>query len=337
MATRNDINPNTQTTLAEWIPEIWSRRVYEEARAKYFWARFSGPEGSGMPLIEKRELLTNPGDTIHVSQQANLTGAGVSGDTALEGNEEELSLKEVSLSPTWYRHAVAINRPASKQINQNFRERAMSGLSDWMAKKMDTAVWTASRTTAATGFESSVINVVYGNDATSVDTIDSADDFGVTEIRKAAATLGNNNIAKVRTPDMPAGMGYYLMFVHPWQAYSLKGDTEWIDRHENAAERGATNPLFTGALGVIDGVIIHETTQCTRAQNANSPVVYYARAVCVGQEALAVGLNQRIMWREQMTDFEYKQGIAVEAAWEVKVMTGNAIVQVVTAAVDPNA
>lgn len=333
MANEVTMNSNVASDLTLWIPELWSRKVYEEAKAKHFWQRFSGPEGSGMPFIIKTELLTNPGDTINISQVAHLANAGVTGETRLRGTEEKLSLAQVQIIPEWNRHAVSDTAKANKQIMHDFRMKASSALSWWMASKFDASAWAAARVTAAAGFEAAAVAQIFGNTATALDGITSTDDFGVSEIRKAAAILENNNVPKVSVPGMPAGEGYYLCFINPWQAYTLKSDSEWIQRMESAAVRGATNPLFTGALGEIDGVIIHSTTQCTRVENANSPAVYTARAIMVGQEALCRGLNEDIVWSEQIDDYEFEHGIGVRAAWQDKILSSNAMVQIVTAAV----
>lgn len=333
MANEVTMNSNTATDLALWIPEMWGRYVYEEARAKHFWERFSGPEGSGMPFIVKSELLTEPGDVIHVSQVSHLTGAGVTGETRLRGTEEKLSLAEITLTPEWNRHAVSDTAKASKQIMHDFRVKASAALSYWMAGKMDTSAWTAARTVVAAGFENVTIDQIFPGAITDIDSITASDDFGVAEIRKAAAVLESKNVMKVSIPGMPAGEGYYLLFINPWQAYTLKADSEWISNHQSASERGRDNPLFTGALGEIDGVIVHSTTQCTRVENANSPAVYTARAVMVGQEAIARGLNEDIVWSEQVDDYEFEHGIGIRAAWQDKVLSANAIVHIVTAAV----
>lgn len=337
MATIDALVTSGVTTLDYWIPTLWSKKVYEEAKAKMFWNRFTGPEGSGMPVIQKNELLTEPGETINISRLANLSGAGVTGESTLRGNEEQLSLAQVQVTPEWYRHAVASTGKARKQITQDFRMKAQAALSYWMAKKTDASMWTTSRSTGSVGFESSTISVIHGNDAESLDTLDSADTLGVTEIAKAAAVLRGNDIDPVSVPGMPAGLGYYLLFIHPFQAYSLKQDSDWINRHQDASARGETNPLFTGALGSIDGVIVHETTQCTRVQNGNSPAIYTARAVMVGAEALCRGLNTDISFVEQKDDYDFVQGIGIAAAWDDAVLSANAVAHILTAAIDPNA
>lgn len=333
----SDLNFTTAAELAYWRPQIWAKKVYEEAKAKMFWDRFTGAEGSGMPVVLKSELLTQPGQTINISRVASLTGAGVTGETELRGNEEKLSLAQVQCSPEWHRHAVAAAGKGKKQITQDFRMKAKAGLSYWMAKKQDASMWTAARQTGVVGFDSAAIEIVYGNNATTLDTLDSVDDMGMAEIRKAAAVLAGNDTEPISIAGMPAGEGYYLMFIHPFQAWSLKKDSDWILNHQNASERGRDNPLFTGALGEVDGVIVHSTTQCSLVQNANSPAIYTARAIIVGQEALCRGLNEDITWSEQLDDYDFVEGIGVAAAWQDKVLKSKAIVQVVTSAIDPNA
>jgi len=330
------LNTNTVTELNYWRPILWSLKVYEEAKTKMFWNRFSGPEGSGMPVIVKSELLTQAGQTINISQLANLTGSGVSGENTLRGNEEQLDIRQVQVSPEWYRHAVADTRKARKQINQDFRMKGQGALSYWMAKKMDASMWTASRQTGSIGFEAGVITALYSGNADAIDTIDSSDTFAVADLRQAAALLAGLDVDKIAMPGMPAGAGYYLAFIHPYQAYSLKADTEWITNQRNAGPRTDGNPLFTGALGEIDGVVVHETTQCTASNNANSPVVATAKAVVLGQEALCRGLNEDITWSEQEDDYEFVHGIGVSAAWQDKVLSKNAIVQINSAAVAPS-
>ena len=48
------------------------------------------------------------------------------------------------------------------------------------------------------------------------------------------------------------------MFIHPWQAFDLKNNATFAQAQREAQNRGKDNPIFTGALGVWDGVIIHE-------------------------------------------------------------------------------
>jgi len=329
------INANTVTDLTKWIPSVWSRLVYLEAQAQMLWEKYTGEEGSGMPVIRKRDLFNEAGNTIKISQLANLTGAGVSGESTLQGNEEKLSLREITTSPEWYRHAVADTSKADTQITQDFREKARLALGRWMAKKMDTAKWTAAQTLTAAGFTASVITSIYGGDATSVNTIDAADTFSVETIRQGVNKLEANDIDKIGRVN--GADGYYVCLINTHQKYTLIKDSEWLTAQREVGPRTPDNPLFSNILGHYGGAVIATTNQCLRTLNANSPTVYTARALMLGAEALCEGLSEDIGWKEQETDYGFVNGIAVKAAWEDKVMNEKAIVHIVTAAEDPTA
>lgn len=332
---RYQLNATGQSDLDLAIPEIWAARVFHQAFGAMYWTRFTGPEGSSMPIIQKEEVLNTAGDKINIQRVANLTGSGVSGESVLEGSEETLTLAEIELTPEWYRNGVAVTKPGEKKITFNFRTQASFVLSRWMTKKMDTSAWTELRRTTAAGFGSSTITTVYGGDATSLDSIDSADTFGVTELLKAVAELEANDVDRVVPPTAPDAPGYYLCFIHPYQAYSLRSDSEWQEAQRDANIRGKDNPLFSGALGEYGGAIVYSTTQCTRVQNSASPAVYTARAVMVGREAMARGVKENLEWEEQVTDYKWRKGIAISAAWDDEVLNEEAIIHILTAAVAP--
>ena len=327
------MNFNDQTNLAHIIPKIWNVKLYQQMLGKFYFQRWTGPEGSGMPVIAKSELLANDGDTIYIQQIGNLTGAGIPG-AGMEGNEEKFSLTRISLVPVWLRHAVSINAPANKQINANFMNMANNGLSRWFAQKMDDSKWTAATTTTACGFENAVIDTVYGGTATSVDSITASDDLTVDKIRETAALLSDDNVPGISVPGLP-GMEYYICFINTYQALALQGDPDWQTIQTDANVRGSSNPMFTGALGEIEGVVLFKTTQCARTLNANSPAVYTARAVMMGAEALAHGVNANIEFNQQLIDYDFQFGIEARAAWQDKVLSSNAIKHIVTSAWKP--
>jgi len=330
------MNLTTTTEFANLIPEIWARKLFMKAQALQWWQRFVGNEGSGMPIIRKTELLTEPGDTIRVNRLVDLTGTGVTGESTLVGNEEQITTQQVSVVPEWIRHGVASTGKAKKQINNDFRQMAMTLLARWIAEKQDKDKWTAAQQTAAVGWESEAIGIVYGGDATSVDTIDSSDEFTAETVRKTVALMRGDNIHGISIPGLP-GEEYFVCMIHPYQAYSLKQDTEWITNHRDCSERGKMNPIFTGALGELDGAVIYESTNCGRTQNANSPAVYYSRAVMIGAEAIAHGENKVLTWNEQTRDYGFEHGVGIEIAYQDKVLCAKAIKQIVTSSEAPNA
>jgi hypothetical protein len=56
----------------------------------------------------------------------------------------------------------------------------------------------------------------------------------------------------------------------------------------------------------------------------------------MGQEALCRGLNEDINWCEQMEDYDFQRGIGIGAAWEDKILSAYALVQVAAACEKPS-
>ena len=64
-------------------------------------------------------------------------------------------------------------------------------------------------------------------------------------------------VAKLKGQNAPSINGKYVAIIHPYVAYSLMRDPEWIDAHKYAQP----DNLFTGEIGEIAGVRFVETTE----------------------------------------------------------------------------
>lgn len=64
-------------------------------------------------------------------------------------------------------------------------------------------------------------------------------------------------VAKLKAQNAPKINGKYVAIIHPYVAYSLMRDPEWIDAHKYAAAEN----LFSGEIGEIAGVRFVETTE----------------------------------------------------------------------------
>lgn len=307
----------TPTNVDSSIPELWAKSVLREHLPGAFWAKFVGGEGSGMPIIQKTEVLGKPGDLIHIQTTAPLAGAGVSGDTtALEGSEEALSTSEIKVSPLLYRHAVRVNRRANKKSIVNLREEARMRLAEWGGEKMDNVRFAnfllddlpaplASETYDA--FNSYFV----GGDATpTVDEILATDTLTV-ETMQVLKTRMKMQRAK---PVMIGGKPYFVLITHPYALHSLKREDEYRDWVREAHVRGTENPMFTGATAVLDGIIIFDHENVPTAANAGS--VQYATSLCFGREAFVEGVDENVSWAEDEFDYGLEFGIAYSFAFQ---------------------
>lgn len=70
-------------------------------------------------------------------------------------------------------------------------------------------------------------------------------------------------VAKLKGQNAPTIDGKYVSIIHPYAAYSLMRDPEWIEAHKYSA---ATN-LFTGEIGEVAGVRFVESTEAKIYEN----------------------------------------------------------------------
>ena len=77
---------------------LWSELVSRDAREKNVFAKFIGGEGSGKPIVEKRDLSAGGSDKVTFTTVAPIRGQGVRGEEILK-NATDTCLLYTSPSP----------------------------------------------------------------------------------------------------------------------------------------------------------------------------------------------------------------------------------------------
>lgn len=245
------LNVSTATTLDNAIPEYWEVKIRKDAARKAFWSKFEGGEGSSMPIVRKDDFQKKPGDTLHIQTLSQLGGDGVTGENTLAGNEEQLSLGQFDLTVDWLRHAVAFTEKATKQANFDAIMAANELLSSWMARRLDSDLFTRIITTDSP-------DAMYCNDATTAATLGVNDTFGTTELDRIRLALIRKGAIPIRTirkgsEEIPV----YAVVISEVDEYNLSADTVWVQAQRDAKARGEDNPLFTAALGMYHSMIVY--------------------------------------------------------------------------------
>lgn len=303
----------TPTNVDSSIPEVWAKMVLRDTLRDGFWSGLVGGEGSGLPIIQKSELLNNPGDTIHIQVTNPLTGAGISGDVAdLVGSEEALATTSKKVVPLLYRHAVRFNRRANKKSIIGLREEAQMRLAEWGAEKMDDVRFANFVSQAVMNGETYTSNfrVVNGGTVGAAD-VASTDTLSVEAIQQVRLDLYNNRAKPVRI----GGKSFFAGVVHPNAVYALKRSDEYSDWVREAEVRGKDNPFFAGALAVIDGVVLFEHSNVTTAADGSGGATV-ARNVFFGAEAFVEGVDENPHWDEDTFEYGRDIGIAYTFAFQ---------------------
>jgi N4-gp56 family major capsid protein len=303
----------------------WSAELMKEALKRTHALKFMG-KGSNAVVQIKTEVNKAAGDRITFGIRQQLSGAGISGDGTLEGNEEALETYTQNVVIDQLRHAVRSSGKMSEQrVPFSVRDEARDGLADWWADRMDT--WFFNQICG----NASVTDLRYTghNAATAPDTdhvVFPSTGSPTTEASLSATTQGMTltqiDIAVERAKTAknamrPVRIGaddYLVAFFHPYQVTQLRTNTntgQWLDIQKAALSGGniTKNPIFTGALGVYNGVILHEST---RIPNTTGNV---RRAVLCGAQAAMIafgrGSNQNVYsWVEELFDYKNQLGVA---------------------------
>lgn len=158
--------------------------------------------------------------------------------------------------------------------------------------------------------------------------LSSSDTFSLKLLDRAVA------IAKTSSPLIrPIKVGsnsYYVCFLHPYQVKDLRTQTntgDWLDIQKAAMSGGdiETNPIFSGALGVYNGVVMHEWTRLPNGIGANSATT--RRAVFCGAQAVSLawgqGYSEAPKYIEDLFDYDRQFGVSVQTIIGAKKMQFN--------------
>ena len=287
--------------------EQWARDLIMEAMKEAYWPRFMG-KGPNNIIQVKTELEKSPGDKITFSLGMKLAGAGGSGDSMLEGNEEALQHYSDQVIIDQQRNAVRLEgkmtelRPAF-----DLRDHAKEALKIWLAEKIDQDIFD--------DLDGSPTRVLYQSTATSTATITSTMYFNLDIVSKSR-TLSLKLAPKIM-PLKISGREHHVLVMAPDCEFDLvNSDTEWRTSVRDAQTRGDQNPVFTGMLGLTMGTILHVHENISVTTNWGSGAnVNGANNLFVGRQAGCFAWGKRPFWREKEFDYGNKTGFAVGAIY----------------------
>jgi N4-gp56 family major capsid protein len=346
--------------------QLWSKKMMAAALNATKASLFMGKDQSAMAYVVD-DPTKNAGAVVTMGLRMQLTGTGVVGDGAIaaapvaitgsmEGNEEAMVFRNDSVIINQLRNAVRIRGAVSQQrVPWSMRQQAMAALADWYADRIDnallqqlcgnTAMVDANHVyrglQAATVPTKFVVGGTGNLAATAILSeagLAAGDNFTLSMIIKAKILAQTNSIPM--RPIRVGGMDVYVAFLHPYQVAQLKLDVtanQWYDIQKAAMQGGQItgNPIFTGALGMHDGVIIHEDIRVPWGDSAQGRVgsnlgaaavgvTDVARGVLCGAQAVNIAFGReagwpyQMKWVEELFDYQNQLGVACGLIWGAK-------------------
>lgn len=308
--------------------KLWGKKLFQDALKKTYFDRFMGKSSNSLVQL-RDETSKGPGDRITIGLRMQLSGAGVQGDGTLEGNEESLTTYSDNVYIDQLRHAVrSAGKMSEQRVPFSVRDEAKAGLEDWWADRLDTwffnqlAGYTAQTDTRYTGNQAATApstnrKLFAGSTATDVGQT-SSDIFNLNLIDKCVERA--ETVSPTLRPIMVGGEKKFVMFLHPYQVYDLRTSTssgQWLDIQKAALAGGkdSGSPIYTGALGEYNGVVLHPASRVPQGVNGSSAVTTTRRAIFCGAQAALMAYGQKdqsaeMSWVEELFDYQNQLGVS---------------------------
>lgn len=331
--------------MAEWsygvndaaTVKLYSRRLMRQAIQRtvaFKLCQVSMKEDGEDNIVQ---LLTDTqkteGDTVKYNLLPRLTGPGVIGDNTLAGNEEALATFQDQLLIDQLRHAVLPKGAMSQQrVPFSMRNAARNRLADWWEERLDLFVLnqatgnTFQTDTRFTGLQPCIApdadHMIFANNRANEGALVPGDKFTIDLIDNYVA-IAHSLEVPIRSIKLKGGLEVFgVLFLHPYQVKSLRKNFSqgmWGDIQLAALKGGQItgNPIFSGAIGMYNNVVIHEDNRVPYGDATNNPtgkrfntlgVLNVARGVFMGAQALAMGFGRaygkdmKMKWYEELLD-----------------------------------
>ena len=301
------------------VEKMWSGELLLQVKRMSFLEKFRGKSKFDI-LFEPADISGKVvGDAAHIPLLKSLTGSGQTGDTDLEGNEEAMVYSITQMTFDQNKHGVKLaGNFEETKTRLNMRTDAKEQLGDWMARLQDSKIYTALQTSGAianmNGSISSTLNVLFAGNAIEWDGLSSGDTISVAFIRKLKRYAAMRGIRPAKLDD---GRSKYALVISQEQEYDLVRSAGYDEAQRHGNVRGESNPIFSGALSDIDGVVIHTDMLTVGGGNAATYLLNEdkdshrnVQALLLGAQAGAFAYTKTPGWREKMFDYGWKYGIA---------------------------
>lgn len=327
---------------------VHSTTQVDQFRKQYFkeYVRESGfKESMGKDMNAVIQLVTDltkkPGDQITVNLVKKLSGAGVTGDSTLEGNEEALANYGHQLTVDQLRNAVRLGRMESQKTGIPLLEAARAMLKLWSMDNLRDSIITALYSPALDGssyatateaekdawLDANTDRILFGNAVGNLDqtapaggatndhsgslsNVDSTSDkftsASVSLMKRRCKTATNGNIRPIRTTDGE----WFVCYAGSLPFRDLKEDLKATNR--DGWVRGKSNPIFKDGDLLYDGVIIKEVPEIGVISGVGASSIDVGAVFMCGAQAVGIAWADMPGFATEEFDYGNLKGVAVK-------------------------
>jgi hypothetical protein len=255
-----------------------TKSVTAKSKIEPFIARSENDTNAIIKAVKKTCEL---GSIVGIELEDDLVESGAVGNVTLDASSEELKKIKQFVKIDRWQHSVPSNGDIVTQRSADkFKASAKTALKNWGTRKFDKVFFSA--------MSADCTNIVCAghHDTHDCSSILKADVLTTADVEEARrrAELGTNGIVtddvegqvppiipvstnKEENAGFYEDLPVYVMLVGTNTARHIKNDANWSEARKDARERGKTNPIFTGALGFWDGVLLLQVGNDTPRQS----------------------------------------------------------------------
>lgn len=286
---RNQVN-----IPANLVPKVWAKKVWHEGVKDSYFDKFTAMDGSNV-VHQNKDLTNVKGDSVVFGLMMNLTGSGVEGNRQkLSGSEDTLNIYDFTVQTQLVRNAVSRFEADDQKSQYDMLKEIKVVLKQWLSD------WLDDKLISKLSYNPLSTETVFAGAVATQSSLTANDKLTTTLISRAKRKA-MMHAPKVQ-PIKVDGMDKYIMLVSPWAARDLKDDPKWLAAQQNANVRGSKNPIFTGALGEYDGVILYEYERVL-CDNTGASSANVCHNLLLGKQAACFAVARPAKHIEQTDDY----------------------------------
>lgn len=338
---------NTTVTSGNDVDQ-WQDSYFKEYVRETRFKKYMGTSVNAcIQMIE--DLTRKAGDDISVSLVTRLSGSGVTGDNALETNEEALGNFVHKLTVNCLRNAVSVGRMEQQKTKIDLLEAAKVMLKMWsMANLRDATIaamqsanvdgstayascseaqkdaWLAANTDRVL-FGAAKSNNSSNDHSASLSNVDSSNDIltpAIVSLVKRMAMTADPHIRPIRAGDDEE---WYILFANSLAFRDLAAHSTMRNALQYAAARGKDNPLFTSGDLIWDNIIIREVPEIAVISGVGASSIDVAPNFLCGAQAVGVAWAERPTAIFDKRDYGQINGVGIRETRGVEKLMFNSI------------
>ena len=334
--------------------KLYAKSVAQAERDTSDIAKLMGESDDSIIQV-KEDFSKSAGDQITYALRTRISGRGFTEGQKAIGNATGLSFYSDALLINELGNTIGVRNKTTidaQRVPFNLRDQGKNALTQWWKDRKSVSFfnhvcgYTPANTESTTsGLVFTGMNTVVAHSSTrkifaastNDEGLSSSDTFTVSLIDKAKeiASTGDNMVRPVEIGGQPK----YVMYLDPAQVTSLRVNATsggWLDitKAAMAGMEATKSPIYTGALGEWNGVILRQSQDVTVGVNSSTgaAITTVRRAVLLGAQAAVVGYGKvgdagpmKYRWSEELLDHDRELELGAWSIWGLKKTRFNSI------------